>query len=119
LVKSAFAIDKNRFSHNLYWRRDGKLRFEVQDKQYGSLADFEGLVKGDKELAADPKLAFTPDACLCRDDSPARGAGLALPDVGPHDFFKAPLKQPLTLGYAQASSFPVRPPEPNPSPSNP
>jgi hypothetical protein len=102
VVKSAFDISRNHFSNNLYWAKGGRLHFEVQEKHYRHLADFEKLVHGKDEVSLDPGFRGPyPHVWLLPADSPARQAGAALAQLGPHDYFGQPVSKPVVLGYAQ------------------
>jgi len=93
LLKSAFDVGQNQFRSNLYYRPSGTLRFEVQDKQLHSLDDFTRLVKGQGEISADPRFVNREGADFhLLPDSPCIGAGLRLADMGPRDYYGAPLR---------------------------
>jgi len=105
VVKSAFAIGANKFRNNLYHRAAGGLRFEIQGRQLGSLAELHAVTGGRDEVAGDPRFA-DPAAgdYRLRPDSPGRGAGRRLPDMGPRDYYGATLPDdgPVDIGCAQA-----------------
>ncbi len=104
-IKSPFAISANRFSHNLYWRRDGKARFDIQDTPDLSLKDYQRLVRANQERCADPLLSAVsgPDIHPT-EGSPAINAGIRLPDPGSHDLYGRKLitSEPFSIG----ASFP-------------
>ncbi len=56
LVKSKFALDRNEFRNNLYWRTGGRARFEVQDRTRLDLRGFTAAVGGKGDRVADPRL---------------------------------------------------------------
>jgi hypothetical protein len=86
VVKSAFAIGKNRFRNNLYHRSEGGLEFAVQDAKPSSLLELAKLSQGKGEIAGDP-LFFNPAAGDYRllAGSPARKTGLKLEGMGQFD----------------------------------
>jgi hypothetical protein len=106
-VKSPFAIAANRFRNNLYWRLDGKPRFEVLDRLRLSWREFQALAGTRGERCAAPRLTAQsgPDIRLQK-DSPALGAGVRLPDMGDRDLYNAPVRKsgPVAIGAAQGMS---------------
>lgn len=105
LAKSAFDIATNTFSHNLWWRASGGLRFDLPGGRITSLEELARLVGAEGELAADPRLADPAHGDVhLQDDSPCIGAGLRLPDMGPRDYYGAPIPAtgPVDIGCAAA-----------------
>lgn len=56
LAKSTFALDKNTFRNNTWFRTGGRARFQVQEQQYLDLASFSRRVRGAGDRETDPKL---------------------------------------------------------------
>lgn len=111
LVKSNFDIGGNQFRSNLYHRISGTLHFAPQDKDIRSLDEFAELVGAEGEVAGDPRLAGPASGDFhLRPDSPCRGAGLRLPNMGPRDYYgnSLPDEGPVDIGCAAAAVRPGR-----------
>lgn len=105
LLKSAFDVSRNRFRNNLYHRRSGGLRFEIQGRSLRQLDEFTKLTQGEGEISADPSFRDPAGGDFrLSADSPCVGAGLRLSDMGWRDYCGAQLPQegPVDIGCAAA-----------------
>jgi len=103
LVKSDFDISGNQFRHNLYHRLRGEPSFSPQGKDLRSLKEWVELMATAGEVDGDPLLADPSAANFhLRPDSPCRGAGIRIPDMGHRDFYGTPLPSegPVDIGCA-------------------
>jgi hypothetical protein len=112
LLKSEFDIGGNQFRSNLYFRVREGLWFAPEGKDLRTLEEFTDLVGGEGEIAGDPRLA-DPNAgdFHLRPDSPCRGTGLRMPDMGPRDYYGSPLPEagPVDIGCAASVAARSRP----------
>lgn len=107
VVTSTFDPSGNQFLSNLYCHLSGKLKFTIADTEIEGLDEFAKLLGAGGEIAGDPKLASRAAENLhLRPGSPCRGAGLRLPEMGPRDYYGAPLPSegPVDIGCAATSS---------------
>ncbi len=87
-VKSAFAVDKNNFRNNLYWRTKGAARFELGEQKTLDFEAFRKLVDSRGEIFADPHLsAMSGKSLHLLSRSPAVGTGMIIPEIGESDFY--------------------------------
>jgi hypothetical protein len=111
LVKSEFDIGENQFRSNLYHRVREGLYFTPDGKEIRTLDEFMKVVGGEGEIAGDPKLADLASGNFhLRPDSPCRGAGMRLPDMGPRDYYGTPLapEGPVDIGCAASKGAPPK-----------
>jgi len=106
IVKSTFEPSDNQFRSNLYYHLSGTLEFAIGDTEIEGLDEFAKLVGAEGEIAGDPKLtSLSAENLRLRPGSPCRGAGLRLPEMGPRDYYGAPLPSegPVDIGCATAT----------------
>jgi hypothetical protein len=90
-VQSAFALDRNRFENNLFWRTGGPVSFRLKEAPRADPAEAGRFLLLISTLVADPRLsALSGSELHLQSGSPAAGAGMRLPDLGPRDYYGLP-----------------------------
>ncbi len=104
LVKSAFALDRNTFRNNAYYRTGGRARFEVQAEKFMDFASFSRRLRTEGEFEADPRLdSLSTIHVNPRPGSPLLGAGMKIASAGSRDLlgFDVPRGAVPAIGCSQ------------------